>query len=208
MNLEKGDWINAPRKFALTESTLALTTDPETDFWQRTYYGFQNDNAPAFLFEEPDNFTFTAKVDFQYQALFDQAGIIVYLDQDNWCKASAEFEKENLYRLGSVVTNFGHSDWATTDIESTQSLTYRLSRRGPDFLIEVSFDNRVFHQMRILHLHCLGDTSQKMGAANPPVSATNSVKFGLYACSPTNSSFTATFSDIKLQECIWKAHQV
>ena len=33
------------------------------------------------------------------------------------------------------------------------------------------------------------------------------IKFGVYACSPEDSSFTAVFSNIELTECAWKAHE-
>jgi regulation of enolase protein 1 (concanavalin A-like superfamily) len=36
--------------------------------------------------------------------------------------------------------------------------------------------------------------------------ATDAVSFGIYACSPEESSFTASFTDIKVTECAWKAH--
>ena len=32
------------------------------------------------------------------------------------------------------------------------------------------------------------------------------IRFGIYACSPEDSSFKAAFSDMKLTECQWKAH--
>ena len=32
------------------------------------------------------------------------------------------------------------------------------------------------------------------------------IQFGIYACSPEQSSFKAVFTDIKLTECAWKAH--
>ena len=32
------------------------------------------------------------------------------------------------------------------------------------------------------------------------------IRFGIYACSPEDSSFKAVFSDMKLTECQWKAH--
>ena len=32
------------------------------------------------------------------------------------------------------------------------------------------------------------------------------ISFGIYACSPEDSSFTAEFIDIALTECAWKAH--
>ena len=32
------------------------------------------------------------------------------------------------------------------------------------------------------------------------------IRFGIYACSPEKSSFKAVFTDIKLTECQWQAH--
>lgn len=199
-------WINEPKQHRVESDHVALTTEPHTDFWQRSYYGFRNDNAPALLLEADDNFTFTAKTRFNYQALFDQCGLIIYLDSENWFKASIEFENSDVSRLGSVVTNAGYSDWATTDIDLPAEYWYRLSRRGPDFLIESSQDGMSFHQMRIFHLHKLGQTDADMGKSNPPMAAGVPVQFGLYACSPTQSSFTAHFSNMKIEPCRWLAH--
>ena len=83
---------------------------------------------------------------------------------------------------------------------------YRLNLRGADFLIESSPDGINFKQMRIFHLHCLGETSVEMGKLNPPAPPEKSVSFGLYACSPMNSSFEARFTNLKLNDCLWMAH--
>ena len=32
------------------------------------------------------------------------------------------------------------------------------------------------------------------------------IAFGIYACSPEDSSFTAVFSDMEVTECKWLAH--
>jgi regulation of enolase protein 1 (concanavalin A-like superfamily) len=32
------------------------------------------------------------------------------------------------------------------------------------------------------------------------------IRFGIYACSPEESSFKATFTDMTLTECKWLAH--
>ena len=101
-----------------------------------------------------------------------------------------------------MVTPIG----ATTDINHVNSIWYRLSRRGPDFLIESSNDGVRFSQMRIFHIHSLGETTCEMGKATPPLSAKQPVKFGVYACSPVNSKFKAKFTNIKTEFCIWKAH--
>lgn len=208
INFTVGKWIFEPTVCAVSSEAVSITTEPETDFWQRSYYGFRNDNAPALLIETDDNFTFTAKVSFDYQALFDQCGLIIYLDSENWFKVSIEYEDEKFSRLGSVVTNLGYSDWATTDIPLPNEIWYRLSRRGPDFLIESSFDGETFKQMRIFHLHKLGETTVEMGKSNPPLPTKNTVSFGVYACSPVNSSFTANFTDMSLESCKWSAHGV
>lgn len=201
-------WLNQPRLSEITDQSVKITTEPNTDLWQRSYYGFRNDNAPALLLESEINFSFTAKVTFKYRARFDQCGLIIYLNSDNWFKASIEYENENISRLGSVVTNFGYSDWATTDIPSTTAIWFRLSRRGPDFLIESSPEGVDFKQMRIFHLHCLGETSAKMGRLDPPAPPERPLQFGFYAGSPLNSSFEAIFDNFKLDNCLWMAHGI
>jgi regulation of enolase protein 1 (concanavalin A-like superfamily) len=201
-----GEWINKPSSFDVKESSVVIDTEPETDFWQRSYYGLRNDNAPAFLFESNDNFTLSVRAAFNYRKQFDQCGLIIYLDSNNWFKASIEYETEKFARLGSVVTNNGYSDWATDDIELPSEIWYRLSRRGPDFLIESSFNGVDFRQMRIFHMHVLGETTEEMGKVNPPLPTREQIRFGVYACSPSASSFRAEFTEFKLAPCKWLAH--
>jgi regulation of enolase protein 1 (concanavalin A-like superfamily) len=199
-------WLHQPKLFEITEQFVKITTEPNTDLWQRSYYGFRNDNAHALLLESEDNFTFSAQASFRYRGRFDQCGLIIYIDSDNWFKASIEYENEHISRLGSVVTNQGYSDWATTDIPTTTAMWYRLSRRGPDFLIESSRDGIDYKQMRIFHLLCLGETSPEMGRRDPPAPAEQPIRFGLYACSPLNSSFEAEFTNLQFDHCLWMAH--
>jgi regulation of enolase protein 1 (concanavalin A-like superfamily) len=183
-------WLNKPARFTVEKGKLNLTTDPQTDFWQRTYYGFQHDNAHAFTLPVSEEmFSFTVKCVWTPAKLYDQCGVVLYQDTDNWFKASVEYDNEKYSRLGSVVTNLGYSDWATIDIDSQQhTMIYRLSRRGQDFLIENSMDGQNFTQMRIFHMH-------------RPVERAN---IGVYACSPLDSSFQAVFSDFALGDCVWE----
>lgn len=186
-------WLNPPKVFEVKAESLRVVTEPKTDFWQRTYYGFQNDNAPAFLRSIKDDFSFTVKTTFDSHTQFDQCGLIIYQDSENWFKASIEYENSEIARLGSVVTNLGYSDWATTDISAQiRTMWYRLSRRGQDFLIENSENGQQFNQMRIFHLH-------------QPL---EEVYFGVYACSPLASSFEALFTDFSLTPSTWALHPV
>jgi len=186
-------WTRPPKSYSIEKDKVAITTEPHTDLWQRTYYGFRNDNAPVLQMEtEEAFFSFVVKTDFtSSHHRFDQCGVVLYLNSDNWLKGSIEYENPDFQRLGSVVTNLGYSDWATTDIPATvKSMWYRLSRRKSDYCIECSQDGVHFKQMRICHLH--------EGAGK--------ITFGIYACSPEDSSFTAVFTDMQLMECCWPPH--
>ena len=103
-------WIRQPKQYTITDSLITIVSEPHTDLWQRTYYGFSNDNAPVLQMKTSNKFfSFTVKTSFNSSALFDQCGIAIYLDSDNWMKASIEYENEEYQRLGSVVTNNGYA---------------------------------------------------------------------------------------------------
>ena len=185
-------WIRAPKEFSITEDKIEMTTEPCTDLWQRTYYHFRNDNAPVLQIETDEKyFSFVVKTEFNTKVRYDQSGIVMYLDSDNWLKGSIEYENENFQHLGSVVTNNGYSDWATTAIDvSIKSMWYRFSRREDDYCIECSADGEHFSQMRVCHMWKGG----------------GKIRFGIYACSPEDSSFKAVFTNMELTECKWLAH--
>ena len=185
-------WTREPKETSIKEDRITIITEPGTDLWQRTYYGFQNDNAPLLqLTTAEPYFSFVVKTEFASKRRFDQCGIILYLDSENWLKASIEYENDTYQRLGSVVTNHGYSDWATTDISADiKSMWYRLSRRESDYCIECSEDGENFKQMRICHMW----------------EGAKEISFGIYACSPEESSFEAVFSNMEITECKWLAH--
>ena len=203
--MNKGNWHNKTDGCLFEEDQITIVTQPETDFWQRTFYGFRAANAPCYLWSASDDFTLSCRVEATYKQLYDQCGLILWLDDDNWVKISTEFETEKLSRLGSVVTNAGYSDWATTDIQTRDVMWYRISRRGPDFLAEQSTDGLAFSQMRVFHMNALGATSREFGSMDPGSILPSPVKFGVYACSPTESSFAAIFSQIRIDKSIWQA---
>ncbi len=186
-------WTRPPQQYTITHDRVEIITDPHTDLWQRTYYHFRNDSAPVYQVEMAEKyFSFVVRTDFaDSHQRFDQCGVVMYLNSENWLKASIEYENDAFQHLGSVVTNHGYSDWATTEIPATvKSMWYRLSRREDDFRIECSEDGETFRQMRICHMHEGGGP----------------VKVGIYACSPEDSSFRAVFTDMYFTECAWQAH--
>ena len=193
MHIEDLKWAREPQSYTVSPEKNEIITEPYTDLWQRTYYHFRNDNAPLLQMETGEKyFSFLVKTDFsESHHRFDQCGIVLYLDSENWLKGSVEYENGEFQHLGSVVTNHGYSDWATTAIPAdVKTMWYRLSRREDDYCIECSRDGEHFTQMRVCHLW--------EGAGR--------IRFGIYACSPENSSFKAVFTEMKITECAWKAH--
>ena len=191
--LESMKWTREPSEYRIEPGIIEITTMPHTDLWQRTYYHFRNDNAPVLQVETDEKyFSFIVKTEFAGSChRFDQCGIVMYLDAENWLKAATEYENESFQHLGSVVTNHGYSDWATTAIPAdAKTMWYRLSRREDDYRIECSRDGSNYTQMRICHMWQGGGR----------------IRFGIYACSPENSSFKAVFTDMQITECAWKAH--
>ncbi|MCH5185865.1 MAG: DUF1349 domain-containing protein [Oscillospiraceae bacterium] len=193
MDLKKFNRTRESGNYKIYDDKIEIVTKPYTDLWQRTYYHFQNDNATVLQTETDEKyFSFVVKTDFkESRRRFDQCGIVMYLDSENWLKCSVEYENNEFQHLGSVVTNNGYSDWATTEIDnSVKSMWYRLSRREYDYRMECSYDGITFSQMRICHMFKGG----------------GKITFGIYACSPEDSSFKATFTDIQIMECQWEAH--
>ncbi|QDY88128.1 DUF1349 domain-containing protein [Mycoplasma anserisalpingitidis] len=192
VNKDLWNWTRKPNYFNISDEKIEIISEPKTDLWQRTYYHFRNDNAPLLQISTSEKFfSFTVKTQFDSKHRFDQCGIIMYLDSENWIKASIEYENEKFQHLGAVVTNNGYSDWSTTEIDANiKSMWYRLSRREDDFKIECSIDGKEFKQMRICHIN----------------KATDKINFGIYACSPEDSSFKATFTKMEITECKWLAH--
>ncbi|MDE6016873.1 MAG: DUF1349 domain-containing protein [Acetatifactor sp.] len=193
MDIKKFKWTREPQDYKIENDRIEIITRPYTDLWQRTYYHFQNDNAPVLQMEtEEEYFSFVVRTEFEEShQRFDQCGIVMYLDSENWLKGSVEYENDTYQHLGSVVTNNGYSDWATTVIDaSVKSMWYRLSRREDDYCIECSTDGITFSQMRICHMN----------------RGKGKIQFGIYACSPENSSFKAIFTNMQVMDCQWKAH--
>lgn len=192
-DVSKLEWLRAPERYKAEDGKIEITTTPGTDLWQRTYYHFRNDNAPVLQMEtEAKFFSFVVKTDFTgAHHRFDQCGVVMYLDSENWLKGSVEYENGQFQHLGSVATNHGYSDWATTAIPAdVKTMWYRLSRREDDYCIECSRDGEHFTQMRVCHMWEGGGR----------------IRFGVYACSPEDSSFTAVFTGMELTGCKWPAH--
>jgi uncharacterized protein len=180
------DWFCPPVNWFLENGDLVIHPDAQTDFWQRTHYGFQNDNGHFLHAEVDGDFELTAKVRLFPVNQYDQAGLMVRISSDFWLKTSIEFEPNEPNRLGAVVTRQGFSDWSTQDVpKSLQELQFRIQREGDDYIVTYrQFEPDPWLQIRMAHLENVQKTS---------------VQCGLYACSPIGSGFEARFEYMQIE---------
>ncbi|WP_428911678.1 DUF1349 domain-containing protein [Niallia sp. Krafla_26] len=149
-------WRCEPRKWFLDKnaSQLVLETDEETDYWQKTHYGFQADNGHFLYATTNKNFRMTTKVKLSPRNKYDQAGLMIRLSEDTWVKTSLEYIPDGFSKLGAVVTNRGYSDWSTqyVDCEDTVELYYQISRIEQNCYVNYSWDGKEWNQIRIAHV--------------------------------------------------------
>ncbi|WP_413467460.1 DUF1349 domain-containing protein [Metabacillus niabensis] len=179
-------WLSPPKEWKLNYkgSNLIIKTDMQTDFWQKTHYGFQADNGHFLYYEVNGDFRLTTKVKSKPENRYDQAGLMVRFSSDTWLKTSVEFIPDGNSKLGVVVTNQGYSDWSSQEfLEDQISLFYRITRRENNYYVDYSLDGISWSQIRMTHL----------------VAKTDNIKVGIYACSPQGEGYEAEFDFIKIE---------
>lgn len=115
-------WHNEPLQWSVNDGLLKVRSDEKTDFWRDTYYGFTRDSGHFFGRAWEGDFTASLRVQANYEALYDQAGIMVRIDKENWIKAGIELS-DGASCVGSVLT-VNRSDWSTSVYASDPSDFY------------------------------------------------------------------------------------
>ncbi|HAC89673.1 MAG TPA: DUF1349 domain-containing protein [Planctomycetaceae bacterium] len=179
-------WQSEPSRWLLNpdRNVLQIWPDAQSDFWQRTHYGFQADNGHLLYLSTSDAFQIDTCVKLYPQHQYDQAGLMIWISSDCWIKTSVEFELEGFNHLGAVVTNHGYSDWSTQPIDhSILQIWFRLTLKGNDVTAESSLDGQQWQQLRVAPL--LGHQH-----GTP-------IRCGLYACSPKAAGFCVDFKHLR-----------
>jgi uncharacterized protein len=103
-------WLNEPAEWSLADGALRVVTDASTDFWRETHYGFTRHSGHLFGKPVSGGATATLRIRASYESQYDQAGMMIRIDEANWVKAGIE-RSDGAAQLSSVAT-FGRSDWA------------------------------------------------------------------------------------------------
>ena len=126
--LEKMQWFNEPEQWEVKDKVLTMQVTPQSDYWRISHYGFTVDDAPFYYATYGGEFEAKVKVTGDYRARFDQAGLMLRIDHENYIKAGIEYV-DGKFNLSTVVTHHT-SDWSVITLE--KPVPYNLDKgRSP-----------------------------------------------------------------------------
>ena len=177
---DDGVWLNEPERWSAQGDSLEIVTDKATDFWRETHYGFNRDSGHFLGFQTAEAFTAELRVQGDFRALYDQAGIMVRIDAQHWVKAGIEFSDGHAM-LGSVLTD-GRSDWATAHYgHDAGDFRLRATVANGVLRLQASADGKLWPLMRLA-----------------PFPKASSYLVGPMACTPERAGLKVVFSSFCL----------
>jgi len=185
--LEQCTWLNEPGDWHLETGILTVTTDRETDFWRETHYGFTRDSGHFFGCVAEGDFTAELRVRARYEELYDQAGIMVRIDEAHSVKAGVEMS-DGMALLSSVLT-LGKSDWAVGRYaDDPADFRMRATVAEGVLKLQVSADGLTWHLSRL-----------------SPFPKADSYHVGPMCCTPKRSGLKISFSEFRIGPPLSKA---
>ena len=179
--LEKMNWFNEPSQWSITNNKLTMTVTPKSDYWRISHYGFTVEEAPVEFGVYAGECAAKVKVSGDYKARFDQAGMMIRIDHENYIKAGIEFV-DGKFNLSTVVTHHT-SDWSVITLNKPVDFIWIKAVRRKDAIeIFYSFDDKEYTMMR-----------------NAWMEANRPVRVGVMGASPDGNGFDVTFSDFSVK---------
>lgn len=179
--LERMQWFNEPESWKTENGVLTMEVTPQSDYWRISHYGFTVDDAPFLYTLRGGEFEVKVKISGEYKVRFDQAGLMLRADKENYIKTGIEFV-DGKYNLSTVVTH-KTSDWSVIELDRPVDFVWIKAVRRLDAVeIFYSFDDKEYTMMRNCWLQ-----------DNAPVMV------GMMAASPDGDGFKATFEHFKIK---------
>ena len=180
-SLEKMTWFNEPSQWEIKDKKLTMMVTPQSDYWRISHYGFTVDDAPFYYSTYGGEFETKVKITGDYKARFDQMGLMLRIDAQNYIKAGVEFV-DGKFNLSTVVTH-KTSDWSVITLEKAPPFVWIKAVRRLD-AVEVfySFDDKEYIMMRNAYLQ---DNTL--------------VQVGLMAACPDGNGFKAIFENFTVK---------
>ncbi|MBA1294184.1 DUF1349 domain-containing protein [Pseudomonas lurida] len=177
------EWLNKPSNCqTFTDGSLDVITDLKTDFWRETHYGFIRDSGHFLGFAASGDFTAQIRIKADFRDLYDQAGIMLRLNQETWLKAGIEIN-DGRPMISSVLT-LGLSDWAPSCfLGNPNDFWLRLTVSKGSLRLQYSTDGAIWPLLRLA-----------------PFPTAERYRVGPMCCTPQRQGLKVNFSEWSLSE--------
>ncbi|HEX2145614.1 MAG TPA: DUF1349 domain-containing protein [Glycomyces sp.] len=180
---KSGAWTTLPVAAEESGGRLRVTAAEGSDAWRHTSYGFVHDDAHSLLEDWDRGQAVEVAFIAAFEAQFDQAGLMIRVDDEHWIKAGVEFA-DGAPQLGAVVTA-GKSDWSVAPVPewAGREITIRASRLGDAVIVRARAGEEPWRLVRLAPL-------------DPDAAA----QAGPYCCAPSRADLTVEFTSWRLSE--------
>ena len=179
--LEKMQWFNEPEQWEIKDNKLIMKVTPQSDYWRISHYGFTVDDAPFLYTMLGGEFEVKVKMTGNYKTRFDQLGLMIRLDHENYIKAGIEYV-DGKYNISAVVTHHT-SDWSVITLDKPiDHIWIKAVRRLDAIEIFYSFDDIEYIMMR-----------------NAWMQDNHPVMVGVMGACPDGNGFEATFEEFRIK---------
>ena len=158
-------------------SELVVSAARGSDFWQYTAYEFRRDSGHALLAPFAEGSAIEVSFVVDYGELYDQAGLLVRLNELTWIKAGVEVF-DGSPQLSAVVTH-GASDWSVAPVPSWAGaeVTVRASWSSAAVTLRARAEGGPWRLFRLV-----------------PFPGDSAIKAGPYCCAPEREGLTVRFT--------------
>jgi len=172
----EGSWTREPVSQSQKGALLTVEAAAESDWWRTTSYGFIHEDGHALVKEFPNESAIEVTFVLNYTEQFDQAGIFITADSENWIKAGVEF-CDGFPQVGAVVTQ-KNSDWSVAPVAEwmNKEVTIRVSRSGDAVTVRAGINN----DLRLVRV--------------APLDPSRTWKAGPMFCAPTRAGLKVSFT--------------
>jgi regulation of enolase protein 1 (concanavalin A-like superfamily) len=180
-SLEKLIWFNEPEHWEIKDNSLIMQVTPKSDYWRISHYGFTVDDAPFYYGNYGGEFEAKVKLTGEYKARFDQMGLMIRTDHENYIKTGVEFV-DGKFNISTVVTHT-KSDWSVSTLDKVPPFIWiKVVRRLDALEIFYSLDDKTYVMTR-----------------NAPLKDNAPVQVGLMAACPDGNGFKAKFEHFSVK---------
>lgn len=178
--LDSMNWINEPADWEIKDNKLTMQTTAQSDYWNKSHYGFTVFDGPFLYTERSGEFEVTVKMGGVYKTRFDQVCLMLRIDENNYVKTGVEYV-DGIHNISTVHT-IDKSSWSVLGLkEKPKNVWMKAVRRLDALEIFYSIDGSNFIMTNTVYF---------------PEFKT--VQVGMMAASPDGNGFTANFEDFKI----------